>query len=202
MTVVRRVAPRRTGTNPLVAAIVVAGARLAGVDGVDCATQPGRRRGRSQTPPAAAIREDRGRTCTTALRHERASRLELHAQRRLDRESARSSGQTVAALGTTSLENGTPTTGAHPGAETVLLGTLQIVRLKGALQRRPPQASSHMAGRIKRTGAARHSGATPELLKATGSSPTLATSPELGRNRVIRCSVRHVSACRRQRPRR
>ena len=142
MTDVRRPELLRTETN-LVEAGGVAFAESIEVDGgANCASLPGRRRGLSQRPPGAALRGDRVRTCTTALRRERANRFETSAQTRTARESARSSGQTVTALGPTSLENGAAALGAHAGAEAVLLGALQVVRLKGALQRKPPRKAT------------------------------------------------------------
>jgi hypothetical protein len=48
----------------------------------------------------------------------------------------------VAALGTASLQDGATAASAHPGAEAMLLGALQIVRLKGALQRNPPRQAA------------------------------------------------------------
>ena len=141
-TVRRRRALPRSDTNPQAVESVVASTATSAGGAGDCAPLRGRRRGRSHMPPAVARREGRVRTCTTGLRCEHASRSERCAQRTIGRGRDRSSRQTVAALGPTSLQHGAPTTGAHPGAEAVLLGALQIVRLKGALQRSPPRQAA------------------------------------------------------------
>ena len=175
-TVRRRLVARRTGTDPRGAADAAAGAGCATADGRGCASRPGRRRGRWQTPPEAARREDRVRTCTTAHRRERASRLGSVDRMRLARAGDRSSGQTGSTLGAARLQDGTPGAGAHPSTEPVLLGTLQIVRLKGALHRRPPGMGTDSSDRgnggcgpaCVNPRAARQAGTAPERPRLRG----------------------------------
>ena len=97
-------------------------------------------------------REGRVRRCTTGLRREHAIPSETSARTMIARERGRSSGQTVAALGAASLQHGAAATSGHASAEAVLLGTLQVVGLKGALQRRPPQQAARGCGKTMRTG--------------------------------------------------
>ena len=158
MTVVWRPERRRTDTTLPGELNPCAGAGTAADAGAGCASRLGPRRGQLHRPPGAARREDRERTCTTALRHEHASRIELLAQSRLARRSARSSRQTVAALGPTSLEDGAATACTHPGAEPMLFGPLQIVWLVGALQRKPPRQAAPRLQKSEGTGTARQAG--------------------------------------------
>ena len=120
-----------------------------------CASRPDPRRGRSHTPPRWAKCEDRERTCTTTLLREHANRSEQPARTRSARGSARSSGKTVPALGPASFQNGTTATGAHPRPEAVLLRTVQVVGLVGALQRRPPGQAAPTAAETKVSGGRR-----------------------------------------------
>jgi hypothetical protein len=148
-TVVRRPELRRLDTDRQVDSDIAGREATAAGAASDCASPLCRPRGRLHTPPEAARREDRERTCTTTLRREHANRFEQSAQTRPGRGCARSSGETVPALGPASFQNGTPATGAHPGAEAVLLGTLQIVRLVGAFQRKPPGRAATTAAEIR-----------------------------------------------------
>ena len=132
MTVTRRPEWPRSGTNQLVDGVVAAGWHEAG-GAADCVPRLVRWRDRSHTPPRGATLMGRVRRCTTALRRVRASRSETNAGTRLARGSARSSGQTVAALGATRLQHSTAATSGHPGPKAVLLRPLQVVRLVGAL---------------------------------------------------------------------
>jgi hypothetical protein len=146
MTVVRRRIARRSGTDRVRAVSTARGAALEAGAGCGCASPPGRRRGRLHMPPAVARREDRVRMCTTALRLGRAIPRELLARTRRGPGSGRSSGQTVPTLGPPRFDHGAATTGAHPGAEAMLLRTMQVVRLKGALHRKPPGSRQSTSG--------------------------------------------------------
>ena len=151
-------------------------AMLAADDASGCAPLPGRRRGRSHRPLEVALRWDRVRMCTTALRRERANQFETNAQTRIARGSARSSRQTVPALGPPRFQDGAATLGAHTGAKAVLLGALQIVGLKGALQRKPPRKATPVALRKIVNPDACYKQVTPELQQATALSRNLATN--------------------------
>jgi hypothetical protein len=132
MTVTRRRAWPRSGTSQLVGVVAVAGSHEVG-GATGCAPRLVRWRARSHTPPREATLMGRVRTCTTALRRVRANRSETDAGTRLARGNARSSGQTVAALGATRLQHSTAATSGHASPKAVLLRPLQVVRLVGAL---------------------------------------------------------------------
>ncbi len=88
-----------------------------------------------RTPHAAVWRflEDRVCRCTTRLRPERAVRPQQCVRTRGALGCARSSRQTVTALGAPRLQHGTASTGAHPKAEAMLLGPAAVIGLVGAL---------------------------------------------------------------------
>lgn len=131
MTVRRWLARLRSDTTPAGAGWQRAG--RAGAVGRDCGPRPARSCDRWRTPPEDAGRLDREGTCTTALRCDDDDPAGTAGRTRRGLGSARSSRETVAALGAPRLEHGASGAGAHAMAKTVLLGTAQIVGLVGAL---------------------------------------------------------------------
>lgn len=99
----------------------------------DCAPRPARWRGRWQTPPGAATRTDREQRCTTALRPETDGPRATNERRCHGRGCARSSRQTVPALGAACLQHTLASAGAHPLTKAVLLRTTTVVGLERAL---------------------------------------------------------------------
>jgi len=205
MTVRRCRADRRTGTPP------AAGARRtrrpatwpsAGAE-PDCERRRVRWRDPWQTPREAAswIRVGRGDCCTRALRPERDGPPRRGGRRPDALGFARSSRQTVAALGATCLQHGTTGPGAHPVAKAVLLGPATIVGLVGALHA-ALLCRRHPARRRKAIGAGESCGGdlaprgsvSPGHANTTGARSRAATEPPPRRPVSSPCG--HLLACR------
>lgn len=99
----------------------------------DCVRQLVRLRGRPQTPLAEATLTDRVNKYTTRHRPEHGDLSSTADERPPGLGCARSSRQTVTALVATGLQDGSSGTGRHPMTEPVLLRTVTVVRLEGAL---------------------------------------------------------------------
>lgn len=136
-TVRRWLAARRSGTRRVAAGRMTRRSAAGCADGAapGSSSPPDRGRAPPQTPHEAecCFLADRVRTCTTGLRPELAGPRSTIGRRSGAPGCARSSRQTVAALGAPGLQDGAATSGAHAVAETVLLGTATIVGLVGAL---------------------------------------------------------------------
>lgn len=150
-----------------------------------------RARDPGRTPHAAVwrCREDRECTCTTGLRPERAALPPSGVRTRGALGCARSSRQLVTALVAACLQHCAAGPGAHPLAETMLLGTTAVIGLVGALhaallelhsaaltgrqqlrsKRRPTRSGN--ARTACKTRVARHPVATePRAMGATGAA--------------------------------
>lgn len=98
-----------------------------------CGPRPAPRRVRWRTPRGVGSMTDRERTCTRGLRPGRDAHHATSVQRCRDRGFARSSRQTVTALGPTSLQHGLATARTHTGTEPMLLGPTAVIGLERAL---------------------------------------------------------------------
>ena len=116
---------------------------------------------------------------------------------------ARSSRQTVATLVATSLENGSPGTGAHTVAEAMLLRTTTVVRLVGALHAAlleplngGHQHSSKVTPRVpQNTGWSWASRQDYGLATAEGNREVLTMRAKAGREVAVPEVCAHLLAC-------